>query len=479
MNILRFVLDGKIVEINFSASGLSPSTTVLNYLRSLPRRKGTKEGCAEGDCGACTVVVGEIVNGKIRYKAVNSCLLFLPALHGRQLITVEDLALRNGNRLQLHPVQQAIIDNYGSQCGFCTPGIVMTLFALYKSDMIVSRHNLNQSLAGNLCRCTGYEPIIRAAVAASLMREPDHFDLQEPEIVALLEHIEAQGYELEIDASDQKYFLPANFNKALEIFQRHPQAVIVSGATDMAIKQNIWHQKFETIIDLSHIAEMQQIIPSGQGILVGAGVTIQQLITVAQEQLPHLIPLLEVFASWQIRNVATVGGNLANASPVGDLLPALIALQARLKLCTFTNERWVNIEEFITGYRKTCLEPGELIFEIFVPQCAENEFVRLEKVSNRKDVDISTVSLAMRLQLSPDNTVHNIVLAFGGMADRPKRARVTEKSFIGRKWSLEAVEYCMPYIDEDFNPISDARSSAEYRSTVAKNLLIKMLCLEP
>jgi xanthine dehydrogenase small subunit len=472
--ILRFVLDGRIVEIDFNKTDMLPSVTVLNYLRSLPGHKGTKEGCAEGDCGACTVVLGELVNGKIQYKAVDSCLLFLPAIHGKQLITVENLAVRNGYQITLHPVQQAMVENYGSQCGFCTPGIVMALFALYKSDIEINRHNVIQALAGNLCRCTGYDPIYKAALQCCLKRQPDQFDEREGEIINMLNEIRNGGESLEIRTEKQNYFLPANLPDALLFRAENPKDHVVNGATDTAIRQNKFHEYLPGILDVSAVEDLRTIKKQENGYYLGAGVSLESFLVFAETKLPQLLPMLEVFASWQIRNVASIGGNLATASPIGDLIPLFMALQARLELISNTGSRWVEMEDFITGYRKNCLSSNELIKGVFFPFIEPGIVFKTEKISTRRDLDISTLSIAMRLKTNAENLVEEIILAYGGMAERSKRAVNAEKFLMHKPWTKESIIQAQNFIEKDFTPISDARSGAEYRMLAAKNLLMKM-----
>lgn len=475
MNNLKFILNNRILEIDFSKEVIQPSTTVLNYLRSLPGHRGTKEGCAEGDCGACTVVLGELLNGKIHYRAVDSCLLFLPAIHGKQLITVENLAIRNGHEITLHPVQQAMVENYGSQCGFCTPGIVMALFALYKSDIGITRKNVIEALAGNLCRCTGYDPIYKAAIQCCSNRQPDQFDEREEEVIKMLREIQTGAGSLKIRTTTQNYFLPANMEDALLLKAENPKARVVNGATDTAIRQNKLHEYLPEILDVSAVEELRIIKKQEDGYYLGAGVNLQSFLAFAETNLPQLLPMLEVFASWQIRNVASIGGNLATASPIGDLIPLFMALKAKLELKSRTGSRWIEMEKFITGYRKNCLSIDELIKGIFIPFVAPGIVYKTEKISSRRDLDISTLSIAMRLKTNADNLVEEIILAYGGMADRPKRAVETEKFLMNKPWTRESIEQAKELIESDFTPISDARSGAEYRMLAAKNLLMKML----
>ena len=405
---------------------------------------------------------------------MDSCLLFLPAIHGKQLITVENIAIRNGHEIKLHPVQQSMVENYGSQCGFCTPGIVMALFALYKSDIEITRHNVIQALAGNLCRCTGYDPIYKAALQCCSNRQPDQFDKGEEEIINMLNEIRNGGENLEIRTTKQNYFLPGNLKDALLLRAANPRAHVVNGATDTAIRQNKFHEYLPEILDVSAVDELRIIRKQEDGYYLGAGVSLESFLAFSETQLPHLLPMLEVFASWQIRNVASIGGNLATSSPIGDLIPLFLALKARLELIGSAESRWVEMGDFITGYRKNCLSNDELIKGVFIPFIEPGIVFKTEKISTRRDLDISTLSIAMRLKTNADNLIEEIILAYGGMADRPKRASNTEEFLMNKPWIKETIVKAQDLIEKDFTPISDARSGAGYRMLAAKNLLMKM-----
>jgi xanthine dehydrogenase small subunit len=473
-NTLRFVLDGRITEIDFVKENILPSTTVLNYLRSLHGHTGTREGCAEGDCGACTVVVAEAHHNTIRYKAVDSCLLFLPAIHGKQLITVENLAIRNPSEDGLHPVQKALVTSYGSQCGFCTPGIVMALFAMYKNQIQPSRENMIQCLTGNLCRCTGYQPIYEAASAALEKPQADHFSANENHTLGLLTEIRNKGMSLIIRHPSQTYFLLESIEEALKIRRLYPNAIVVNGATDTAIRQNKTHQYPGCILDISAVPALKQWNKESGGWYIGSGVSIENLKHIAGEYLQWLMPILDVFASWQIRNVATLGGNLATTSPVGDLIPLLIASKAKVRIISENDARWAGMDDFITGYRTNCLASDELIAGILIPLPEPGTLLLSEKISSRKHLDISTLSLTMRILLSDNNIVEDILLAYGGMADRPKRASAAENFIKGKKWEHETIEKAIPHLENDFAPISDARAGADYRRLASANLLRKL-----
>jgi xanthine dehydrogenase small subunit len=331
-----------------------------------------------------------------------------------------------------------------------------------------------QALAGNLCRCTGYDPIYKAALQCCSNRQPDQFDDGEEEIINMLNEIRNGGESLEIRTTKQNYFLPGNLKDALLFRAENPKAHVVNGATDTAIRQNKFHEYLPEILDVSAVDELRIIKKQEEGFYLGAGVSLESFLAFAETQLPQLLPMLEVFASWQIRNVASIGGNLATASPIGDLIPLFMALKARLELVSKAGPRWVEMEDFITGYRKNCLSNDELIKGIFIPLIEPGIVFKTEKISTRRDLDISTLSIAMRLKTNADNLTEEIILAYGGMADRPKRAANTEKFLMNKPWTKETIVMAQDLIEKDFTPISDARSGAEYRMLAAKNLLMKM-----
>ncbi len=469
-NTVRFVLDNRIVEITFDGSvDFRPSTTVLQYLRSLDRHKGTKEGCAEGDCGACTVVVAEPgENGRLAYKTVDSCLLFLPMLHGKQLITVENLA----DGKQLHPVQESLVQNHGSQCGYCTPGMVMSMFGIYKNHVSPSRSEIEEGLAGNLCRCTGYRSILEATGKACKNKETDHFNREETEIASLLSGIASGPETLELTAGGQRYFKPFTLSEALRLVAGHPDAVVMAGATDVALRQTKRHEFLPLLIDISAVEEFSETLEQPGQFRIGAGITLERLRSWSHERLPMVHSMLNRFGSLQIRNMATIGGNIGSASPIGDLLPVLIACRARVAIAGPEGERESGIEEFIRGYHAVDLKPGELIAAVILPVPPPEDIFFTYKVSRRRDMDISTVSAAFRMRLS-GGKIEEIILAYGGMAATPVRAKATEKFLTGRTWSEETVREAMLLLSDEFTPLSDARAEAPYRRTACANLLMK------
>jgi xanthine dehydrogenase small subunit len=469
-SVLSFVLDGKIVKIDFNGrTDLAPTTTVLQYLRKLPNHKGTKEGCAEGDCGACTVVIAEpSESGRLKYTAINSCLVFLPMIHGKQVITVENLRYSSGT---LHPVQQAMIECYGSQCGFCTPGIIMTLFAFSKKEAPTLHEEIAAIFAGNLCRCTGYATILRAAEGIVRQSYRDQFDESEKATLKMLSSI--QKKDLKLTTGSQEYLKSFSLSSALEYRQQFPDAVIVHGATDIALRVTKKFEQLQRVLDISAIAELKTHTNDEQGVLLGAGMNIRDIAVAVGQTHPALKEILSVFGSAQIRSLATIGGNIASASPIGDTLPILMACNTSVVVKHTQGQREIALVDFIVGYRKTVLEPKELIVGVRIPPLAAADIVRSYKISKRHDVDISTVNAGFRLQLDKNQRIADIALIYGGMAEFTRRATKTEQFLLGKEWNCSNAELAGRYLEKDFTPISDVRGSAEFRMVAAKNLLIK------
>ncbi|NOX47258.1 MAG: xanthine dehydrogenase small subunit [Chlorobi bacterium] len=469
---VQFVLDNQIISIDFEKQNLKPTTTLLNYLRSLPAHKGVKEGCAEGDCGACTVVIAELQDGKINYKALNSCLVFLPMIHGKQIITVENLAERNGYDVELHPVQKALVETGGSQCGYCTPGFTMSMFAMYKDNSFSNREEIENTLAGNLCRCTGYQPIIKATEISLQYKSTDQFDSNVNATIGQLQQINQSGNSLLISAKDQFYFQPQNLTELLELRKSHPDAILINGSTDIALRQTKKFEHLGKILDMSAVQELQELRETENEIVFGSGLSLEDVRLFAKQKLDALHGLLNVFASKQIRNLATLGGNVGTASPISDTLPLLFAYKAKLRLVGTNRSRELAIEDFITGYRKTALRDDEIILSVSIPKPEKDTVVKFYKVSKRKDLDISTVSAGFSLKLK-NGIVEKIILAFGGMAAVTSRAIKAESFLLGKDWNRENTEKAVAILKSEFNPISDARSGKEFRNMAAGNLLLK------
>ncbi len=474
---IRFVLDGKAIELR----QINPTLTVLTYLRETARRTGTKEGCAEGDCGACTVVLAAVEEDRVRFRAINSCIQFVPTLDGKALMTVESLRAPNG---RLHPVQQAMVEAHASQCGFCTPGFVMSLFALYKSEPSPSRQRLNDVLAGNLCRCTGYRPIIEAATA--MYRDDGEGQDQavpwthqafsstremspgERELIEQLNAIKRRG-SLAIHG-ERAYAAPTTVDELCELMQHDPSACLLAGGTDVGLWVTKQHQDLKRVIYLGEIASLHRVETTDTSIDIGAAVTLTDVSQVLTHHYPSLDELWRRFASLPIRNVATLGGNIANGSPIGDSMPALIVLGAHLVLRLGEQCRELALEDFYLGYRHTALATGEFIERIRIPIPAADYHVCAYKVAKRYDQDISAVCGAYGLKLE-GRTVRDIRICYGGMAATPSRARQCEQALIGKPWTEAGVQTAMERLDLDYMPLTDVRASEAYRRLVAKHLL--------
>ncbi len=457
--VLSFWLNRVHRTIDFSKNvPWTPTTTVLQYLRAHPDLTGTKEGCAEGDCGACTVVLSETdTAGNKVFRAVDSCLIFLPMIDGKELFTIESL----GETTQ-HPIQTAMIEKHASQCGFCTPGIVMSLFALYQKDGKPDREKIDDVLTGNLCRCTGYRPIIDSAIVAFENRSKKENSAAK----------EVTKKSLAIITPTQSYYRPIALSEAFRLKVQHPEANMISGATDVALRVTKRHENVTPILDLSAIDEMKEIETHEDKIIIGAGVSLTTILEKLGLEFPALHEALKVFGSVQIRNLGTLGGHLGSASPIGDMLPVLMAYEAKIYLESIHGRRKVDMDVFITGYRQTVRTKDEIITAVKIPR-NKNVMVRFYKVSKRKDLDISSVSGGFRLERDAQNTVTVIKLGFGGMAEMTMRAERVELFLTHKKWTRENVEAAMTLMDDTFTPISDARAGAEFRKLAARNLLLK------
>ncbi|SIQ82825.1 xanthine dehydrogenase small subunit [Aquipseudomonas alcaligenes] len=456
---LRFLLDQQLIE----EPAPDPNQSVLNYLRGRLGRTGTKEGCASGDCGACTVVLVELHQGRLRYRAVNACLTLVGSLQGKQLLSVEDLKTQG----RLHPVQQALADCHGSQCGFCTPGFVMSLFALQKGVQHYDPQATHRALAGNLCRCTGYRPILAAAEQACNAREPDRFDAGAAELIARLQALASSDT---IAGAGRQALLPRSLEQLAEVYAARPEARLVAGGTDLALEITQQHRELPLLIHLGQVEELKRIEVFSDRLEIGAAVALSDLHELLGQEYPDFGALLERFASLQIRNQGTLGGNIGNASPIGDAPPLLIALGARLILRRGQQQRSLALEDFFIGYRVTALQPGEFIERVVLPRPVSGQQLRAYKVSKRLDDDISAVCAAFSLHLS-QGVPSEVRIAFGGMAATPKRASACEQALLGRPFDSASVEAACAALAKDFTPLSDFRASREYRLLVAQNLL--------
>lgn len=463
---IRFIFRGKPVEL----SGFSPIRSLLDWLREDQRATGTKEGCNEGDCGACTVVVARLEGDRLVYRPVNACITFLGMLDGAEVITIEDLAEGEA----LHPIQQAMVDHHGSQCGFCTPGIVMSLFALAKEDGAVTRERINDQLAGNLCRCTGYRPIIDAAMA-SLKGEADHLDQDAGNRIAALAALD-DGSGAMIAAEGGFFAAPRSFTDLLDICAGHPDATILAGATDVGLWITKQFRPIRKLIWLGQAAELQGIDETEARLVIGAGVSHEAALPALGRISPDLAELGRRFGSKQVRAQGTVGGNIANGSPIGDWAPAFIALGAEVELRSAdSGTRRLALDSFFIAYGKQDRQPGEIVASLSIPKLQSGEHFRCLKISKRFDEDISAVMGAFKLTVA-NGLITAARIAFGGMAATPKRALKTEAALLGASLSDRSTwADAIAALAEDYQPISDMRASARYRLETAKALLVKAL----
>jgi len=465
-NVLQFRRCGRSVRIG----EFSPCTTLLDWLRLHERSTGTKEGCAEGDCGACAVVVARERDGRLVYEPVNSCITMLGQIDGAELITVEDLA--DGG--DLHPVQEAMARQHGSQCGFCTPGIVMSLFAHYhECNGVSNRDTINDVLAGNLCRCTGYRPIVDAALEVCNGAD-DHFSRS---AVARLQSLDELDDQADLFVGDDASFFaaPANEKSLARLYAQHPDATIIAGATDVGLWITKKLSPIEKIIHVGRVTELSMIEESADGYALGAVVSLARAMPVLGAIDPDIGEVLRRFGSIQVRASGTVGGNIANGSPIGDLAPMLIALGATVELRQEETIRQFPLESFFIAYGKQDRQPGEFVRRLLVPKLAPSAQFRAYKITKRSDEDISAVLAAFCLKVTSGRIIDARV-AFGGMAATPKRAKTVEENLRGltladrSRWHLAAEA-----VGKDFTPLTDLRASAAYRSRVASNLVVKAL----
>ncbi|MFN7114206.1 MAG: xanthine dehydrogenase small subunit [Alphaproteobacteria bacterium] len=456
---IRFILNGKFCEV----SDLPPTMTLLQYLRGPARLCGTKEGCAEGDCGACTVMVARLeADGSAPYRSINACIALLPSLDGRQIVTVEHLRTVAGG--DLHPVQQSMVNCHASQCGFCTPGFVMAIATELNNSPAPDDTALQDAIAGNLCRCTGYRPILDAARhAAGAPR------VAIPSDAAALGGLQ-RGKMFAYETADGKFFAPVTPAELADVLAQYPDAYMLSGGTDVGLWVTKFHMRLPVIVYTGNITALRNLHETDAGLEIGAAVTYSEAFAALARQGAGMEDLLRRLGSAHIRNAGTLGGNIANGSPIGDGPPPLIALGAEIVLRGKDGTRRLPLEKYFLAYKKQDRKPGEFLEKIIVPKPAENTLFATYKVSKRFDQDISAVCAGFALDMD-GHIIRAARLCYGGMAATPKRAAAAEAALIGKPWSRDALDAAMAAMDSDFTPLSDMRASAEYRQRVAKNLL--------
>jgi xanthine dehydrogenase molybdopterin binding subunit/xanthine dehydrogenase small subunit len=482
-NVIEFQLNGEKIE----ARNISPNTTLLEFLRGRSLT-GSKEGCAEGDCGACSVaIIDRNANGNPTYRAINSCLVPICLLAGRDVISVEGV----GCSAKMHPVQRTMAEGCGSQCGYCTPGFICSLFEGFYRDDLKTGDDLDEQLAGNLCRCTGYRPIRDAAIEAFLTRRrrgnetQTEKKLESADVVSYEDDIFAERLtkaNVELRAVDyvcgnEKFFRPTSLTELLRLKKENPEARLIAGATELGLDITKRYKKFPILISTEAVSELKEIKSTETEWHIGAAVTLTEIEDKLGEEFPALDDMLRVFGSRQIRNRATMGGNIVTASPIGDSAPVLLALDAKVTLASAPVERTLLIEEFFISYRKTALQAGEILKTIIVPRGVSQKGLTRKcewfKVSKRREMDISTVAGCFTVDLDKQNIVRHIRLAYGGVAAMPSRAKKTEAALLGKVWSEETIQSVLPILQTEFMPISDVRGSMEYRIGLITSLLEK------
>ncbi len=474
--MIQFFLNQKPLDLDSTA----PTQSVLDWLRTNKGLTGTKEGCASGDCGACTVVIGEKRDSAMHYFTANACLMLMSSLHGRQLITIEHINDSSNNQPnapeQLHPVQRAMVECHGSQCGFCTPGFIMSLFALYQNyENYPGKARAIEALGGNLCRCTGYRPILEAAKKAfSYPRASNIFD--NDALVKGLSVIQANTQNVEISFNNSKIEVPNNLADLLAYNACEPEVKMIAGGTDLSLEFTQMLKSYEQLIDISQVSELQTIEETNSMLIIGAAASYSAFMPLLFKHYPSSEEVFKRIGSEQVRNKGTLGGSLGNASPIGDPAPLLIALHANMVLARLENgdvvTRTVKVEDFFTGYRQTVLDKGEVIAEIHIPKPGKNSEVFFYKLSKRYEDDISAVCLALNITVN-DGIAKNVKTGFGGMAAIPAAGTTFDQALTGQAFTLNNIEAAAQLLSQDFTPMSDVRASANYRLEAAKNLMTR------
>lgn len=462
---IRFMLNG----VETALSDVRADETLLDYLRLRRSLKGTKEGCAEGDCGACTVLVGRLTPDGLIYESVNACIRFLGSVNGCHVVTVEHLKGQDG---ALHPVQQAMVDFHGSQCGFCTPGFVMSLYALWMRRADPTEADIEKALQGNLCRCTGYQPIVKAALAISSYGRVDSDVLagERARVEAALNAFR-DGARVEIGQDGQRLVIPASVEDLAAVLEAEPTATIVAGSTDVGLWVTKFMREIAPVVFIAHLDALHAMTEKDGVISIGACVSYTEAFSLLSRRIPAFGPLIDRIGGEQVRNMGTIGGNIANGSPIGDTPPPLIALGATVTLRKGKARRTIALEDFFIDYGKQDRQPGEFVERIDVPVPDQGTHYAVYKLTKRRDEDITAALGAFHLTLAADGTVASVRIAYGGMAATPKRAAAVEAALTGKPWSSDTVDAAIEAYAQDFAPISDMRASADYRMLAARNLL--------
>lgn len=466
--MIEFFLNGQLIQ----EDKIDPNMTVLRYLRTNTDQFASKEGCAGGDCGACSILVSKHSKaGANGFDAINACIALLGSLHGKSVFTVESLSAKDN----LHPVQQAMVDHHGSQCGFCTPGIISSLAALYhnKEGAEPSEVEIHEALSGNLCRCTGYRPIIDAAKAMAKYPAPAESALiNKAPVVQFDPAAPKENQEAVLNYQGKQLFVPTSEEQLTQLLKEFPRATLWAGGTDLGLDITQQFKSFDVIISLHQITSLTEVSESEESVTFGAMVTYSDAETQLKNHFPSFAQLIDRIAARQIRNLGTLGGNVANASPIGDTPPAFLALNAKVELVSANGKREVALDDFFKAYKETDLQAGEFLARIIVPKLKANQSLHIFKVSKRKEDDISAV-LSAALMEHDDKTITQARIAYGGMAATPLRAFNTEKALTGKPFELASFENAAQHIQNDYAPMKDVRATSEYRLNVAINLIIK------
>jgi xanthine dehydrogenase small subunit len=459
---IRFLLnDTEITRSNFAAD-----ETLLDFLRIEASLTGTKEGCNEGDCGACTVLVGRLAGDELVYEGLNACIRFTGTLHGCHVVTVEHLSPANA---KLHPVQQALVDHHGSQCGFCTPGFVMSLYGLWMHNATPNETDVERALQGNLCRCTGYRPIVDAALAIQGKPNADPLVVERANVIAKLKALQT-GERILTGKPDSPLIIPVNETDFATALIEHPNATIVAGATDVGLWVTKGFRKIAPMIYIGGLSDLQNITHENDALRIGAGVSYTKALSELEKLHPAMGELLWRIGGDQVRNAGTIGGNIAGGSPIGDTPPPLIALGAIVELRKGDHIRQMPLEEFFIAYGKQARETSEFVRAVIIPEPKPNAHFAAYKISKRRDEDISALLGAFHIQVE-NGLVASARICFGGMAGTPKRASHVEADLTGKPWNQTTINAALPAFGLDYQPLTDMRATANYRLMVAKNLL--------